>query len=105
MTVDEFLLEVGVKAPNIVAGAAGGLVRAIMLKRTGEPWHVGDLPNVITSALVGMLTAAYLAEPIAKLVGVSSGPAGFLVGLAGMALCQRAVEEVIKRWRVGPPSM
>ena len=48
--------------------------------------------------VVGALTANYLGEPATKIIGTSPGATAFIVGLAGMAICQ-AIVEAAKRYR------
>lgn len=86
-----FLIQLGVKIPDLIAGFAGGVVNAIALKRS-DPW------SIIGSVIVGGLTANYLTDVIAHYTGTSGGTAAFIVGLAGMALCQGIVEAA-KSWR------
>ena len=79
------LLEwLGLRVPDLIAGFAGGLVNAFVFRRS-EPWAV------IGSLVVGAATANYLGEPSARLLSLSEGAASFLVGIAGMAICQGIV--------------
>lgn len=87
-----FLVQLGVKMPDLIAGFAGGVVNAFALKRA-DPW------SIIGSMVVGALTANYLSEVVGRYSGTSGGAAAFLVGLAGMALCQGIVEGA-KNWRL-----
>lgn len=86
-----FLLTIGVKVPDMLAGFAGGVVNAFVFKR-GDPWSVAG------SMVVGALTSNYLGEPAAHLLGLSNGPSAFIVGVAGMALCQGIVAAA-QNWR------
>lgn len=86
-----FLVQLGVKLPDLVAGFGGGVVNAIVFKRS-------DPVAIIGSMVVGALTANYLAEPIGHYVGTGPGSSAFIVGLAGMAICQGIVEAA-KSWR------
>ena len=81
MSDPDFLLSLGLKAQDLVAGLAGGVVNAIVFKRSTPVAVVGSM-------LVGALTANYLGEYAAKYTGTSSGAAAFLVGLTGMIICQ-----------------
>lgn len=85
------LLSIGIRVNDLIAGFAGGVVNAFVFRRS-EPW------SVIGSMVVGAFTANYLTEPVSKYLGTGSGPAGFIVGLAGMAICQGIVEAA-KSWR------
>lgn len=96
-TTRDWLIEVGFKIPDLIAGFAGGVVNAFVFKRS-EPWAI------IGSVIVGALTANYMAESVAKYVGISNNTAAFLVGVGGMALVQVAVDVIkrrITRWN--PP--
>jgi hypothetical protein len=86
-----FLVQIGVKMPDLVAGLAGGVVNAFVFKRS-------DPVSIIGSMVVGSLTANYLSEPIGHYIGTSGGAGAFIVGLAGMAICQGIVEAA-KSWR------
>ena len=86
-----FLYSIGVHTQDLVAGFAGGVVNAFIFKRS-------DPVSIIGSMIVGALTANYLSESIGKYLGTSGGAAAFIVGLAGMAICQGIVEAA-KSWR------
>lgn len=83
--------QLGVKVPDLVAGFFGGVVNAFVMKRA-DPW------SIMGSMVVGALTANYLSDPIGRYLGTGSGTTGFLVGLAGMAICQ-GVLEAAKSWK------
>lgn len=85
------LLEFGIRLPDLIAGFSGGVVNAFVFKRSGAL-------AVIGSVVVGAFTANYLGAPAAKMIGASDGAAAFIVGLAGMAICQTIVDAV-KRWK------
>lgn len=82
----------GIKLPDLVAGFAGGIVNSFIFNRA-------DPKSIVGSMVVGALTANYLAEPATKIIGTSSGATAFIVGLAGMAICQGIVEAA-KRYRL-----
>lgn len=86
-----FWVELGIRKSDLVAGFCGGIVAAFVLKRS-DPW------SIISSVVVGSLTASYLTDPIGKMIGTSGGTTAFIVGLAGMAICQGIVEAA-KTWR------
>lgn len=86
-----FLISMGIKMPDLVAGFAGGVVNAFVFKRS-------DPVSIVGSMIVGALTANYLSEPVGHYIGTSGGAAAFVVGLAGMAICQGIVEAA-KSWR------
>lgn len=86
-----FLISLGIKMPDLVAGFAGGVVNAFVFKRS-------DPVSIIGSMIVGALTANYLSGPIGHYVGTGPGASAFIVGLAGMAICQGIVEAA-KSWK------
>jgi hypothetical protein len=83
------LIGLGVKMPDLIAGFAGGVVNAIALKRS-DPW------SIIGSVVVGGLTANYLTDPFTHYLGTGQQTSGFLVGLAGMAICQGIIAGAAK---------
>lgn len=86
----DWLFEIGLKIPDLIAGFAGGMVNAIVFRRS-DPW------SMVGSVIVGALTANYMAETAARYVGVSQNTAAFLVGVCGMALVQVAVDTAKRR--------
>jgi len=90
-----FFLSLGIKMPDLVAGFAGGVVNAFVFRRS-------DPVSIIGSMIVGSLTANYLSEPIGHYIGTGAGASAFIVGLAGMAICQGIVEAA-KSWRPFTP--
>ncbi len=58
---------------------------AFIFKKS-NPWAI------IGSIVVGGFTANYLGSTVSKLLGTSDGASAFIVGLAGMAICQGIVE-------------
>jgi len=84
-------VQIGVKFPDLVAGFAGGVVNAFIFKRA-------DPVSIIGSMIVGALTANYLSESVGHYLGTTAGASAFVVGLAGMAICQGIVEAA-KSWR------
>lgn len=79
----------GLKTQDLVAGLSGGVVNAIVFKRSNPVAIIGSM-------LVGALTANYLGEYGAKYVGTSEGASSFLVGLCGMIICQLIVAAAAK---------
>jgi len=77
--------------PDLVAGFAGGVVNAFVFKRANPVAIIGSM-------IVGALTANYLSDIVGKYLGTSGGASAFIVGLAGMAICQGIVEAA-KAWR------
>lgn len=90
-----FWLTLGLKMPDLVAGFAGGVVNAFVFKRANPVAIVGSM-------IVGALTANYLSDIVGKYLGTSGGASAFIVGLAGMAICQGIVEAA-KAWRPFQP--
>lgn len=86
-----FWLTLGLKMPDLVAGFAGGVVNAFVFKRANPVAIIGSM-------IVGALTANYLSDIVGKYLGTSGGASAFIVGLAGMAICQGIVEAA-KAWR------
>ena len=82
---DDFFSMIGIHLKDLVAGFAGGVANAFVFKKA-NPWAV------IGSIVVGGLAANYLGATVARLLGTSSEFSAFVVGLAGMAICQGIVE-------------
>jgi hypothetical protein len=83
----------GIKGVQLVAGLAGGLVRALLAPAK-------TIGTIVTSCVVGGLTAGYLtpiaapflADKLSVPEGASLEPVtGFLVGLTAMAICEFAI--------------
>lgn len=91
-----FLLSLGIHTNDLIAGFCGGVVNAFVFKRANPA-------SIIGSMIVGALTANYLNEPIGRYLGTGSGATAFIVGLAGMAICQGIVEAA-KSWRPFTPN-
>lgn len=98
----------GIKLTHLVAGIAGGIVRAFLAG--------GDWTAAVASVVVGSLTAGYLTTPVyagAKAYFPSVGSdvstehaVGFLVGLTAMLICEgvlRAARGWSKTPKVPPP--
>jgi len=82
---DDFLSAIGIHLQDLIAGFAGGVANAFIFKKS-KPWAI------IGSIVVGGFAANYLGGLVAKLLGTSAGTSAFIVGLAGMAICQGIVE-------------
>ena len=94
---------IGIKLTHLLAGVAGGVVRAFL---AGGSWVAA-----ISSVVVGSLTAGYLTSPVYK--GAQSWfPAlghdtssehaiGFLVGLTAMLICE-GVLRAARGWSKNP---
>lgn len=92
---DDFFSFFGIHLKDLVAGLAGGVANAFVFKKS-DPWAV------IGSIVVGGLAANYLGATIGRLLGTSEGFAAFIIGLAGMAICQGIIEsagswDILKR--------
>lgn len=79
----------GIKLTHLLAGVAGGTVRAFL---SGEGWLAA-----FSSVVVGSLTAGYLTAPVyagaQKYFSIPADPStehaiGFLVGLTAMLICE-----------------
>lgn len=73
--------EFGLKLQEALAGFAGGVVYALVMKQT-KPLEA------VSSVIVGTLTANYLTDYVAVKVGLDGPGMGFITGLIAMALCQ-----------------
>ena len=83
----------GIKLTHLLAGVAGGIVRALL---AGGSWMAS-----VSSVVIGSLTAGYLTTPVyaaAKayfpaLTGDASSEhaIGFLVGLTAMLICEGVI--------------
>jgi hypothetical protein len=82
---DGFWSEIGFHIKDMVAGFAGGIANAFIFKKS-NPW------TILGSIVVGGLAANYLGSTVSRFLGTSDGASAFIVGLAGMAICQRIVE-------------
>lgn len=82
---NDFLSAIGIHLQDIVAGFAGGVTNAFVFKKS-KPWAI------IGSIVVGSFTANYLGSTVGKVLGTSDGTSAFIIGLAGMAICQGIVE-------------
>lgn len=85
----EFLLWLGIKVPDLVAGVFGGVVKALVFHR--------DRPSeTVISGIVGGLTANYLGETLSAKIGFGTGATCFAVGIAAMVLCQAILDRARK---------
>lgn len=83
--MSDFLSSLGFHLQDLVAGFAGGVANSFVFKRS-NPWAI------IGSIVVGGFSANYLGSAISSFLGTSAGTSAFIVGLAGMAVCQGIVE-------------
>ena len=82
---NDFLSILGIHLQDLVAGFAGGVANAFVFKKS-KPWAI------IGSIVVGGFAANYLGSTVTKILGTSEGTSAFIIGLAGMAICQGIVE-------------
>lgn len=93
MTFSEWLLYLGIKLPDALAGMFGGIVKALMFHKD----HPGE---AVVATVIGAITANYLGEGVAgqlSAIGVSRGAACFITGIIAMILCQLAIDQA-KKW-------
>lgn len=77
----------GLRVPDLVGGASGGIVSSIVMQRLGPLAMIG-------SVITGALTANYLGEPLGKIIGTGQGSTTFIVGLGAMLICQKIIERI-----------
>lgn len=82
---NDFLSGIGIHLQDLIAGFAGGVANAFVFKKS-KPWAI------IGSIVVGGFAANYLGPTAVKIIGTSPGTSAFIIGLAGMAICQGIVE-------------
>jgi len=82
---DDFLALLGINLKILIAGFAGGVANSFVFKKS-KPWAI------IGSIVVGGLAANYIGPTTAKLLGTSESFMAFVIGLAGMAICQGIAE-------------
>lgn len=83
--MSDFLASLGFHLQDLVAGFAGGVANAFVFKKS-NPWAI------IGSIVVGGFSANYLGAAFSNFLGTSLLASGFIVGMAGMAICQGIVE-------------
>lgn len=93
--MEAFLTHVGVNVTDLFAGFCGGVVNAFVFRKS-NPWEI------IGSVVVGTCTAAFLGPTAPTFISIKPSPmASFIIGLAGMTICQGLVTGV-KRLRFTP---
>lgn len=80
----------GLKVPDLVAGASGGIVNSFMYSRS-SPWAI------IGAIAVGALTSNYCTDTAVKFTGTNQGLTGFALGIGGMFVCKKLMELVQQR--------
>lgn len=89
----------GIKSYHLIAGFAGGVVRAFVRPGATKLQAFG-------SCVVGALTAGYM-TPVAVIYLPESasiggeGATGFVIGLTGMAVAEGLIQ-LVNRWRNNP---
>lgn len=100
--MDPLQAALGIKLSHLVAGIAGGIVRAFLAG--------SDFMTAIASVVVGSLTAGYLTTPVYKSLIVqfpattdtsTEHAVGFLVGLTAMLICE-GVLRYARTWSKNP---
>lgn len=100
--MDPLQAMIGIKTSHLIAGVAGGVVRAFLAG--------SDLMTAIASVVIGSLTAGYLTSPVYKAVTVyfpttadtsTEHAVGFLVGLTAMLICE-GVLRYARQWSKNP---
>ena len=91
--LNDFFNLIGVKSADIIAGFSGGVARvAIFGSPATGPW------GAVGAIIAGTLTATFLGPVAPTYLGLKPSQAiTFLVGLAGMEICQR-IMWAITRW-------
>lgn len=86
--------DIFIEPSSLIAGFCGGLVKALISTGTPEPWQV------VSSVIIGALTANYLSPILAGQIGTKGGATPFLVGLGSMWICQSALM-YFRKWSNG----
>ncbi|MRX32793.1 hypothetical protein [Aminobacter sp. MDW-2] len=103
--VQELFDYLGIKAPLVIAGLLGGVLRALSRRRY-EP------REIIASPICGALAAGYLAMPTAhylRAIGwplpeasdVTNGAIAFLIGTCAMWVADIVLETLVRKFK-GP---
>lgn len=97
----------GIKAPVLVAGLAGGILRALSR-------HRYKLREMIASPICGCLAAAYLTLPVVSYFEATGLPlpdaaddattlaAAFLIGVSAMWISDIVFEVIVRRFKATP---
>lgn len=89
------MTELGFKANDLLAGFLGG-VTALFVNKTTKPFEAIGL------VVSGALTANFLTEPAARMIGLNAGATGFILGLCAMAVAN-AIMSAARNWRPRAP--
>lgn len=100
----DFLDLLGIKAPVLVAGLSGGILRALSR-------HRYKLREMVASPVCGALAAAYLTLPVVSYFKATGLPipnpsddtttlaAAFLIGVSAMWISDIVFEMVVRRFK------
>lgn len=92
MNWGDYLTYLGIKVPDAMAGALGGVAKALVMKERPV--------EAIPSMMVGMLVANFFGEGIANQIqgwGLTRGGSCFAVGIAAMLLVQFVLSQAKAR--------
>ncbi|PDQ18960.1 hypothetical protein CN311_21995 [Mesorhizobium sanjuanii] len=102
--MQEFLDTLGIKAPVVVAGLSGGILRALSR-------HRYKVREMVASPICGALAAAYLTLPVAHYFRATGLPvpdddtttlaAAFLIGVSAMWISDIVFEVMVRRFKPG----
>lgn len=101
--IQEFLDALGIKAPVVVAGLSGGILRALSR-------HRYKVREMVASPICGALAAAYLTLPVVHYIRAAlpiASPdddtttlaAAFLIGVSAMWISDIVFEVVVRRFK------
>lgn len=93
--MQDWLQNIGINGPNIVAGFGGGIVRVIFDRKT-RPFEVAG------ALAAGALTANYLGGPVADTLHLPPLGTAFIVGFGGLQIAATILN--IVRNKVGGPT-
>lgn len=102
MTIHELLQSIGIDSTVLVAGGAGGILRALSR-------HRFKFREMVASPICGALAAAYLTLPVMHYVRASGWPlpdeqqpimlaSAFLIGTSAMWISDIVFEIIIRRF-------
>jgi hypothetical protein len=83
----EWLHDLGLDGPNIVAGFSGGIVRVIF-DHAIRPWEVAG------ALAAGALTANYLGGPVADMLHLPPLGTAFIVGFGGLQVAATILNSI-----------
>lgn len=102
--IQELLDTLGIKAPVLVAGLSGGILRALSR-------HRYKVREMMASPVCGALAAAYLTLPVVHYFRATGLPvpdddtttlaAAFLIGVSAMWISDIVFEVIVRRFKPG----